>query len=542
MIKPQSCQGCPLYRNGQGFVPDLINTPTPTISILCDIPSLESVNGLETIGYDEGEPIIRKVSPQPCLGYDGFVLHRTFLPYLQVPENEINFHHVLKCKYGANHDLPHEGILRKAVEHCTSNHLSLSPKSRTITQGELSFWFRSGQLTEPKDRRLKLDQWRGFLANQYTFATLDIHKFRKDMRQKSVAHYDWSRAYQWLQNKWPLNVPAFWIISPHTTEGEIDDWFAKAGNRTLYVDLEYVRDTRMLTLFGGGYRDEDGNFQGCQLRWADGQIPKHIKGAFVRAFRKYIETNTIACHNAFGADVPVLKSAWGIEFDEYHRIEDSMLAHALVESEYPHKLGFCASLYSQYDKMKHLMSSHFMEYNKGDVITGIETLERCYEVFNHNPKLWSVYNEQSLPVSYYLMESKEIGMAVDPIKVEEAFTRVEEYIKEIEEFAKTYCDLSLTSNQQMMAWLYGYENLLIKLGKTKKPCIDGDAILALRRQYCIKHDIELPEFDKEVWSPEYFHKRLDEGEHVLLICLSGYHYHNDKTCKYLKQLIIGGEE
>jgi len=544
--KPSSCQGCPMYGTGEGFVPDQPSSD-PKVIILGQNPGQNEETGHSITSYEEGDPVYKKVDPQPFIGATGYMLKHTFIPYLNLSTDHISYHNVLKCRWMRNgrltNDLPPEGTLGKAVEHCTNAHLQFPQKLGSvpiIAQGELAFHYATGQMNRPKPVRDKITQWRGFLGKNRTYITTHIANFLRDPRQKYIGRLDWIKAGKWLQGRWPRLLTKPWIINQTTHPGAIHDWFAAATDRLLYCDTEYVRETQFLTLIGCAYKDAKGNLQGCQLRWSDGAIPGHVKQAFVAAFRHFVQRNRTGWHN-FAADLPVIKAAWNIHFSEYKELEDSMLAHALVDSELPHDLGFCASIYSDYDKLKHLSSTDFMLYNWGDCVTGLEVLEGCHEAFRNDKGIRDVYYNQSLPVARHLLYSKEKGIVVNGDKVLRASAIVEKYIQHALAYVEAYCpELNINSGQQLKGWLYDMEGLPKQRGKGKKVTLDATAIIKLRLWYCQQVDIEPPDMEQEVWTPEYLEECIENGEHVLLCALSAYNFHEDKTRKYLKQLVIDG--
>ena len=533
--KPISCQGCPLYGKGIGYVPDA-PVADPDVVILTDQPTYYEERGTAVVGYTDGVQQLDECDPAPLLGPVGYQLTHRYFPKL--PTTKIAKYSVLKCRWSRSQELPPPHRLAKAVMHCTAHHLQL-PKGRpVIALGELPMWFRLNQVARPEAERHVLSDWRGFAINQ-TFIVGHGSQYFRDPRQREWADRDWEKAGRWLSQTWPAQVPSRLIVTAQTDERRIYDFFREASTRLLYLDTEFAPHERLLTLFGCGYRDATGNLQGLQLRWSDGTIPKSLKAATLSAFRQFLRTNRVAGHNIFGADIPILRQNWGIPFDEYGLVDDSMLAHAVVNSDYPHALGFCASLYSNHNKMKHLAKESFLEYNWGDVVTGLETLEACFTAFDHDPSLRSVYETQSLPVARHLMVTKWKGIKVNEHRVQTAFDRVDTLVEEIDRLADCYCPgLNLDSPKQLMSLLYAREQLPIQKGPNRQPCMTAEAMQTLREWWCEANGLDLPDTTTETWSLDDVFARIKEGEHPILICLTAHNYHDDKTRKYLKQLVI----
>lgn len=530
MNKPPACQGCPYFGNGKGFVPDEDPRQDPEVVILNGIAKKEDIQGLQVTGYSDGTPEFKIQEPKPFLGTLGYQLRRTFIPYLQV--EHVALKNVIKCQGGDPRKLP------QAIEHCTKNHLRLAPGVKVIAHGEEAMWYRTKDYLKPKVYRDKLHHWRGFIVGHNTYVVQDLAVFRRDPKQKFIGRLDWKKAGQWLHHRWPLALVKPWVINERTTQRQIDDWFGRIGTRTLYCDTEFTRDTHILTLFGCVYRDEKGNLQGCQLPVSDKHVPDDVKRYFAEAFKRFVSTGGRSAFHNFAADLPVIQAAWGIGFEQYENLDDSMLAHALVDSELPHDLGFCASIYSEYNKLKHLAQDNFMLYNWGDCVTGLETLEGCYAEFRRDKGIESVYQGQSIPVGKCLLRSKSNGIRIDTEAVLVAKERIKEYISHIESYSEAYAPLvNLNSGQQVKGWLYDMEGMPKQRGKTKAVAMDAEAIIKLRTKWCQNHDVELPDYEDEIWTPDYVEERIEEGEHVLLVCLSASNFYFDKTLKYLNQLV-----
>jgi len=531
--KPTACQGCPLYGKGTGFVPD---RPAlhPDLVVLTDQPTYHDEQGIRVTGYEQGIQQTTQEEPAPLLGPVGYQLKHRYLS--QLPLSSIAYHSVLKCRWSRRQELPPPHRLWKAVQHCTTHHLQLPRGIPVVAHGELPMWFQRQEVQ--RSDRTALSDWRGF-AFDHTFVIGHGSQYFRDPRQREWADSDWAKLIQWLAGTWPDPIPTRFVVTAATTEEEIYDWFREATVGLLYCDTEYAPASRLLTLFGVGYRHPAGDLKGFQLRWSDAKIPKPLKAATLSAFRNFIRNHRIAGHNIFGADLPVLKQNWGISFDEYHHVDDSMLAHAIVNSEFPHSLGFCASLYSRYTKLKHLAKESFMDYNWGDVITGLETLEACFTAFDHDPVLRTVYETQSLPVARHLMVTKWKGIKVNQDRVQRAFRTVDDVVEEIDRLADCYCPgLNLDSPKQLMSLLYVREQLPIQKGPTRQPCMTADAIHTLREWWCDEHGLERPDSTTETWPLNEVFERIREGEHPILVCLIAHNYHDDKTRKYLKQLVI----
>jgi uracil-DNA glycosylase len=74
--KPSTCNGCPLYGDGKGFVPDVL-IPGAQLVVLSMSPGKHDEQGKRMVGYDAKHPIYEQVEPQPLIGVTGSHLRET---------------------------------------------------------------------------------------------------------------------------------------------------------------------------------------------------------------------------------------------------------------------------------------------------------------------------------------------------------------------------------------------------------------------------------------------------------------------------------
>ena len=90
--KPASCEQCPLYLKGQGFVPDKIQ-PKEKYRFIGEAPGKQEIQGKLVNG---------KVIHEPFIGKAGFVLHSWLIhavPHMKLAydKKEISFANTLRC-------------------------------------------------------------------------------------------------------------------------------------------------------------------------------------------------------------------------------------------------------------------------------------------------------------------------------------------------------------------------------------------------------------------------------------------------------------
>lgn len=158
LAKPLACVGCPLFGDGQGFVPDSIPDGAEVV-ILAQNPGADEEKGQRVIGYDGKRPIYEPCEPQPLIGKTGYDVRNRFVPLLGT--NAVGYANVLKCRWTVDgkrtNNLPVGETLTKATEWCTRVHLKLPAVKLIIAMGALAWECTQG-------KGLTITDWRGFIG------------------------------------------------------------------------------------------------------------------------------------------------------------------------------------------------------------------------------------------------------------------------------------------------------------------------------------------------------------------------------------------
>ena len=139
------CEGCPLYGDGRGFVPDDLS------------PDLKST--VFVLGQNPGQE--EENSGRPFVGKTGEMLLNEFFPRAGLVRGENAIcGNTIKCRWikdgKRTNDLPPDKMLRVAVAHCTQAHLNIPKHIRLVAAcGALAWKALGGKGT--------ISEWRGFL-------------------------------------------------------------------------------------------------------------------------------------------------------------------------------------------------------------------------------------------------------------------------------------------------------------------------------------------------------------------------------------------
>src|SRR2546426_4926385 len=100
--KPDGCKGCPLYGDGQGFVPDEI-VPEASVFILGQNPGSDEER--------EGKPFV---------GQTGQTMERVYFPLAGLERGQVSIGNVLRLRTDHRNEIPNGAGLGRAVSQCNT--------------------------------------------------------------------------------------------------------------------------------------------------------------------------------------------------------------------------------------------------------------------------------------------------------------------------------------------------------------------------------------------------------------------------------------
>ena len=322
---------------------------------------------------------------------------------------------------------------------------------------------------------------------------------------------DWSKVEKYRNGTWPEAVPTFDVVDKPGSAERLSVWVRSAipAAPFVVVDTEFTRDTRYLLTLGLGYPGAPG----IQLWFRDFTPVDRsvVRGALLDLFGRV----PVVFQNAM-ADVPVIEQAMGIGHRDYFRIEDTMLAHAVLWSEWPHDLGYLASIYGKYPKMKHLSVSNPQLYNWGDVLDTMSTWQGVERELKQDPLSEAVYREQSLPLVPILLRRARKGIRVDSGAVTKAVDDLEmrqDWASGVAAAAvgRTF---NIGSEKQLKHFFYEERGYPVQTDKDKKVSIGSDAVARLRQHVGPAPDLEYEA--KEGLDLALAEARIEEGADPVL--------------------------
>ncbi len=264
---------------------------------------------------------------------------------------------------------------------------------------------------------------------------------------------------------------------------------------------------------------------------------------FTGLFRRLIQSVPMVAHNA-PFDVGRIRDNFGISVWEYKDLNDTILMHALLWSEFPHGLEFLTSVYSQHPKAKHLGVGNY-DYLVGDVVGESEAYEELLKEFAQDPASAALYYQEMKPLLPIIIEFMETGVPVNSNFVRECLDWIPQQMDVARRIAEAYCGypVSLESGPQMRVLLDGIEDVFeaakkvsgitVKKELTEKGelSLDKDTVSALRSSF-------LPVDYNEELDSDLALQRIEAGAHPLLEAKALWGRARILMSNYIKPLLL----
>lgn len=244
------------------------------------------------------------------------------------------------------------------------------------------------------------------------------------------------------------------------------------------VDLEWDEKTGELETIGIG------NPRTCtQVNWKRCSEPLREQ---VRAWvARVIALAPVVMHNA-DADIRKLRAnGFAVTAESFYRLDDTMLAHAVLHSEEDHDLGYLNAELGKLPDYKYLRKVPGAEsvYNAADLVATCLIWDAIDAEFVGDPQARAIYETQSLPFLWLAIEGEEAGIRVVPGVPEVLYAVHDLKRQQARNLLHAYCGwpVNINSPDQMKTLLYDIEGFAVQYDKDDKPTSGKDAISALRR-------------------------------------------------------------
>lgn len=390
LAKPQTCKSCPLYGDGQGFVPDRL-VEGAEVLYLAQNPGADEEAGRRLVAYHgKKDRVYEEVPPQPLIGPTGYTLEHDLLPFAKLRPSQVSYANVLRCRDGhvgkdgrwkKTNEMPKGTRLQEAVA-CCAQYLSVPSSTKLIVAAGTYSW----EWTQGKGHPLK--KWRGYCGPSKVqgvpvFATLHPASLFRSPKMKGATRKDFQRVAAILAGTWPGEMPGAWVCPQEHEIVEAQDAINRAieeGTTRFLIDTEYiwkeddVPGHHPLTVVGIIWRWRDGCFGVVQFDFR--ALTEEQKRMAMLVVDGICRQYTTIYQNA-AADIPVLEYNGGLRREEYCKVEDLLLLHACLWPEQPHDLAFLKSIVGILRWPKEYMwdGGDLIEYNRSDLVDSLVAFE-----------------------------------------------------------------------------------------------------------------------------------------------------------------------
>lgn len=257
--------------------------------------------------------------------------------------------------------------------------------------------------------RDKFHQWRGFLYTPHVYVT-DVSNPKQPLMD-DVLRRDWEKIPLILSGRWPRPVPE------RTTLGLtdfVDSLWLNSMDRLGHLCIDVESGVMTAATLGGP------GFQVFRPRTKSEQESLH------RAILEWARFNPFLFHNA-PHDLRELR----LVPDLCHRIDDTMLLHAVLHPGLPHSLRFLQSVYGQYPLLKGAKEPGLHCW--GDVLATIDAWEMMkaehlsrQSLHMASDEQWARYEELLQSIPWAMSTGANLARVADPTYYRKPFKEREE--------------------------------------------------------------------------------------------------------------------
>ena len=489
MKKPASCAGCAFYQDGQGFVPDELRDGAAVL-IVGQNPGAEEV--------EQGRPFVGKT---------GQMMESKYLKDAGLTREDVSIGNAIRCRWRGTNELPkiNETLIRSALAHCHAAHFRLPADIRLIiAQGD----YAAMQLTGGT-----VGEWRGYVRpyvginhgaitepwvpQRDSLPVLDTVHLARLFREPSLTlptRLDWAKVPRILAGKWPRKPPRFNLEAPQEwpevfafdteywheegtapTSARLTRWSASWGTgdgETCVVETGhgtpgygYIRTPpRVITQYAPADVHHLARLTGTT--WHEGRTRNHVRAlpSMGGDFSPWNRSDMASMPALRGAEShasptePLLDatSVWN-----RFLIEDTVWKHAVLWSDHSHDLNYLGSLYSSFNRWKHLSESDPILYSGLDALGLLEVDRALERELDADPQSRRVWESIDRPALGEFVRAQYRGLRTDPSRVNEVVSQLTAETIDAQRKAQAICGwpVNLASNPQVGHRLYDIEGL-----------------------------------------------------------------------------------
>lgn len=439
--KPDACKGCPLYDTSSSYVPDEMRDASP-IGVMGQNPGQEE--------EDQGRPFVGKTGKSL----------ENFLKIAGLTREDVSLSDAIRCRWKGTNDLPPvtQVITKDALAHCARAHLR-------VPSG-LRLWIALGDYGAQVCTGDNVGDWRGYLrpfGSKYLGISgvhvdepwvpragdlkviLMVHPARlfREPSLTMAARADWSKVARIMAGKWPRRPPRY-------DEGPVKEWPAEFA-----FDTEYDPGNNHLIRYSMAWGTEDD--QCTVVERQDHRLP--VLTGKPRVITQYAPADVRHLDRLSGGRGDGLSRSFWDSF----MIEDTVWKHSVLWSDQDHDLNYLASIYSTFNRWKHLSGSHPQLYSALDAIGLLEVDNRLEGELRSDPFSRRVWDTIDRPVLSEFVRAQYRGLRVNPERVGQVISQLESVAREASQkaVAVTGWPINVGSDKQTGHQLYTVEGLKV---------------------------------------------------------------------------------
>ena len=391
------------------------------------------------VGQNPGEQ--EEAEGRPFVGKTGLSMEK-YLRDAGLTRDDVSVANALRCRWRGSNDLPPitQTITKDALRHCWAAHGRIPDGTRLIVaQGDYAAVTLTGETVAAGD---KSTGWRGYLrplrgrpvrslaepwcpqaGDTPVLLTVHLARLFREPWYTLPTRLDWAKIPRILSGKWPRKPPAFKLEAPEAwpevfafdTEFWHEDGTAPTSARLIRWSASWGT--------GGG--------ETCVVEASDHSLPPRLQMGRMpnsRVITQYAPADvhhlarlsgmrwdsSSATDLTVGASSPRSPSVW----DSY-LIEDTVWKHAVLWSDHPHDLNYLGSLYSSFNRWKHLGDRDPILYSGLDAVGLLEVdtaLERELGADPHSHRVWETIDRPALGE---FVRAQYTGLRTHPSRVNE---------------------------------------------------------------------------------------------------------------------------
>jgi len=427
-------RGCPFYATSPTYEPDVIREDSPIM-----------VMGQGPVEKDGLDP---------------------FLKIAGLTREDVSYSRAIRCLWKGGHDLPPitQTVTREALAHCTRAHLRVPSGVRlwvalgdygaqVLTGDSIGDW--RGYLRPASGRALpgtiRLDgveePWVPHAQDHKVLVSVWPPDLHKQPSLTMAARADWSKVARIMAGRWPRQPPRFLSDPPR-------QW-----PETFAFDTEYYyTDGSPLTTlirYSLAWGTEDD--QCTVVERGDHRLPVFV--GTPRVVSQYAPADMRHLDRLSGGRGDGLSTSFWNSF----LIEDAVWKHAVLWSDQDHDLNYLGSIYSSFNRWKHLGNESPKLYSALDAIGLLEidqALQRELEADLQSRKIWEFIDRPALGE---FVRAQYRGLQCDPARIEHVIGQLESVATKAARraVASVGWPINVGSDKQTAHQLYTVEGLKV---------------------------------------------------------------------------------